>query len=505
MPPRRHNENKTITEEGPPTPIQRRSAKSGRNIVATPAIIAQQADILEKRRRTEERKSALEKRRQKIEKLMKEQREDELADESSDDGEHLRKTVTPANAMFTTLTAESVAPTKKLVQRKTVVPQSHCPVLKSLTNTQEHDALDSYDDGDDDRLPISSGGAYGTESQDEIDNDIHADESDGDVIMHNDAVNSVNASSPDDEIESRDKTTIAIVNRKRSHSATICTVNKKAKTRVPQTNALRVSTSTSKPKNGDYKGDDHKLLVRTEVHYRAMICTIDAFPTKRLIDEFTDNAWTKAVSELGINCPITDDMRKVIQSRASQVRGEIKGNAASLIVANYFVGVRKNGIQERVAMLLNSLTFVFKDLETRSEPFQHPIFQDLLNKQWFNKPNGDGIICKSYYTKPHVPIPTLALMLTTVQSSLEEYNTGNYTQISFSRLAYELKYRQNLVSINAFATQVKANNYVPQVLKRMTKVAFEHAGVPQDENGLVSMLTSNDFEAAKLVVFSDEE
>ncbi|THH05227.1 hypothetical protein EW145_g4954, partial [Phellinidium pouzarii] len=347
--------------------------------------------------------------------------------------------------------------------------------------------------------------AYGTESQDEIDNDIHADESDGDVIVHNDAVNSVNASSPDDEIESRDKTTIAIVNRKRSHSATICTVNKKAKTRVPQTNALRVSTSTSKPKNGDYKGDDHKLLVRTEVHYRAMICTIDAFPTKRLIDEFTDNAWTKAVSELGINRPITDDMRKVIQSRASQVRGEIKGNAASLIVANYFVGVRKNGIQERVAMLLNSLTFVFKDPETRSEPFQHPIFQDLLNKQWFNKPNGDGIICKSYYTKPHVPIPTLALMLTTVQSSLEEYNTGNYTQISFSRLAYELKYRQNLVSINAFATQVKANNYVPQVLKRMTKAAFEHAGVPQDENGLVSMLTSNDFEAAKLVVFSDEE
>ncbi|THH04336.1 hypothetical protein EW145_g5597 [Phellinidium pouzarii] len=448
---------------------------------------------------------------------MKEQHEDELADESSDDGEHLRKTVTPANAMFTTLTAESMAPTKKLVQRKTVVPQSHRPVLKSLTNTQEHDTLDSYNDGDDDCLPISSGGgaffkllyfvpgSYGTESQDEIDNDIHADESDGDVIMHNDAINSMNAGSPDDEIESRDKTTIAIVNCKRSHSATICTVNKKAKMRVPQTNALRVSTSTSKLKNKDYKGDDHKLLVRTEVHYCAMICTIDAFPTKRLIDEFTDNAWTKAVSELGINHPITDDMRKVIQSRASQVRGEIKGNAASLIVANFFVGVRKNGIQERVAMLLNSLTFVFKDPETRSEPFQHPIFQDLLNKQWFNKPNGDGIICKSYYTKPHVPIPTLALMLTMVQSSLEEYNTGNYTQISFSRLAYKLKYRQNLVSINAFATQVKANNYVPQVLKRMTKAAFEHAGVPQDENGLVSMLTSNDFEAAKLVVFSDEE
>lgn len=190
------------------------------------------------------------------------------------------------------------------------------------------------------------------------------------------------------------------------------------------------------------------------------------------------------------------------------MRGEVKTQARSLILSNYFSGINKESeIRDRVKQLLVRLTFTSKVcviynllcfipylIISRTDGLERVSF----SMQFFNSSLtrcGSNlriiqalhiryILCSQifrtrrsllwlrqyvafFYTYQHSQ-----LTINQVQCALEEWETGSHNRILFSTILYEEKYRRILSEIDSLALRTKTTLYVDHVLHRMTRAAL---------------------------------
>ncbi|KAF5377949.1 hypothetical protein D9615_006757 [Tricholomella constricta] len=71
--------------------------------------------------------------------------------------------------------------------------------------------------------------------------------------------------------------------------------------------------------------------------------------------------------------------------------------------------------------------YIYKVLteDSRKGIYQHPIIQMGVSKLWFNNKRDEGVIYSDMFDP--MPVPAIALILTTIECSIDEWTTGTKT------------------------------------------------------------------------------
>ncbi|EPQ50226.1 hypothetical protein GLOTRDRAFT_134140 [Gloeophyllum trabeum ATCC 11539] len=158
---------------------------------------------------------------------------------------------------------------------------------------------------------------------------------------------------------------------------------------------------------------------------------------------------------------------EMIVERGTQLRGEIKFKARPLVKITYSLRAPAN--QEpvlsncnRVSMLLECLAFTYLKPEEQLCIYEHLVIQELINDAWFQNPKDEGVIYSEYFGQ-RMPLPTLALVLTAIENVLDEWRTGEYHDIPFSKETYQEKYDKHLLDLENFQVKTKETRILPTI------------------------------------------
>ncbi|KIJ91432.1 hypothetical protein K443DRAFT_115027, partial [Laccaria amethystina LaAM-08-1] len=118
-------------------------------------------------------------------------------------------------------------------------------------------------------------------------------------------------------------------------------------------------------------------------------------------------------------------------------RSTVKSIACPIVEAAYGLGVDKDKheLQNEIEVLLDQLTYLYKNSEPHQGLLCHPVIQVIINKLWFKNKNDQGAT-HVVFAEIGIPIATLALVIRVVSSILDEWQTGEYCKIQFSANAY---------------------------------------------------------------------
>jgi hypothetical protein len=102
--------------------------------------------------------------------------------------------------------------------------------------------------------------------------------------------------------------------------------------------------------------------------------------------------------------------------------------------------------------------------------FEHPVIQAIVNGAWFRDTNAHGVKYAQYFGS-HLPLPTLALVLTSVtyllldlvisslisfqiEAVLDEWRTGDEKRVVFSEAEYKTKFEGHLRTVKKWGEEI---------------------------------------------------
>ncbi|EPQ49844.1 hypothetical protein GLOTRDRAFT_51519 [Gloeophyllum trabeum ATCC 11539] len=236
--------------------------------------------------------------------------------------------------------------------------------------------------------------------------------------------------------------------------------------------------------------------------YRCKIMTEWPYPNDVEEQGMAMEAWTAACKAKNLHVEFDEDALKLITTRASQVRGELKTKARPLAAYEYNLreGKGQDGVRalrDKVEALLDGSTFVFKDPVGRTGLYQHPIIQALINEMWFANKKDEGIVHSEFFS-PRIPLVTIAMVLTAIQCSLEEWQTGQKTDIPFTETAYSSHFENHLRALEQFHQKTKDLKIMPQIQMKLRRKARAYAKADDEEqSGSREIFEDADVEAAR--------
>ncbi|KAJ6572678.1 hypothetical protein B0H10DRAFT_2444295 [Mycena sp. CBHHK59/15] len=225
---------------------------------------------------------------------------------------------------------------------------------------------------------------------------------------------------------------------------------------------------------------DHQPIVEAAFNH-LKICMTNTMPfplagkrksSRRLqtseFDILLLTSWENACHQLKVgDVDPTDSDLKLIRSRVSQFRSDVKMVARTLVPEAFkFQDVKNltNPTPERVAAVLAAnrqivadvkKTFHYTDPSNTKIPnsmFRHPILQGVLNGAWFGIKENDRT---SYFTgKTMLELVTLALICVAILNAIDEWSTGQQKTIAFEHKTYYPHYQallRNLERWRAFS------------------------------------------------------
>jgi len=283
----------------------------------------------------------------------------------------------------------------------------------------------------------------------------------------------------------------------------------KARRNVPFLDVPMVKTpfdSTNSPRTRNrLKDSDYDIYIGgciedAQAMFRERITNGDAFPDHQTEADFIKAAWNSA-------CPEGDTLNSIIEnvikSGGSQMRGEVKDKARTLVALHYGVEEVVNGpdekrlVRERTEHLLDRQSFIYKDPITRKGVFMHITIQTVINNVWFHNRNADGVILQDDYCKPNMGVSPfmIALVSAAIGCCLDEWATGERKAIQFSAAMYQDKYRAhcNLLS----AIEAKKKGSVRKLCIKIMKDALKHAETNDHRDGEIQ-LDDDELEAAAM-------
>ncbi|KZT21733.1 hypothetical protein NEOLEDRAFT_1072839 [Neolentinus lepideus HHB14362 ss-1] len=216
------------------------------------------------------------------------------------------------------------------------------------------------------------------------------------------------------------------------------------------------------------------LIMLAQHLYRCKVMTEWPYPNDVEEQGMAMEAWTAACKVKNVHMEFDEDILKLITTRASQVRGELKTKSRPLVAYKFGLHESKgpNGVRElrdKVEALLDGSSYIFKVI-ARTGLYQHPIIQALINEMWFANKNDEGVIHGEYFT-PRIPLVTIAMVVTAIQCSLEEWQTGQKTDIQFTETMYASHFENHLRALEQFERKTKDLKIMPKIQKKLLKKA----------------------------------
>ncbi|KAF8498435.1 hypothetical protein JB92DRAFT_3125284 [Gautieria morchelliformis] len=173
------------------------------------------------------------------------------------------------------------------------------------------------------------------------------------------------------------------------------------------------------------------VLKAAQTEFQVRVCTVNAFPSDSESELWAIECWKNGCEQKGQEFALTDVHKKLIMDHHSTIRGRVKDKVA-LKAAVYYgfrhgtddVTIQANKTLAEV--LLQEDGYVYKDVAKSTGIYVHPILQEIINEQWFDSKNADGI----KYSASFHPIPnaSIALVFTVVEFVISRWASGRHVK-----------------------------------------------------------------------------
>ncbi|KAG1742961.1 hypothetical protein EDD22DRAFT_851560 [Suillus occidentalis] len=236
--------------------------------------------------------------------------------------------------------------------------------------------------------------------------------------------------------------------------------------------AVKIQESRGRPKAADYEPSVRTIFGITWALYRGRLCTEGAMPDRMQEVTWAKLAWNEACKRLQSRVAYDAEIIKMITSRSSHFHGEVKSKVWPYITDEYgFETSTRQSVIDHNIMLVHELkkdfSFVYK---TRSPDgnkglYSTKIIQKVVNMMWFRDKKDEGVLYPEFY-KPF-PEVGLALLLTVIESRIDEWSTGSQTNKMFTVDEYQSVLNEHLNNLVDFDEHTKAQGLLPKLLSRL--------------------------------------
>ncbi|KAF7795598.1 hypothetical protein EIP86_006761 [Pleurotus ostreatoroseus] len=225
---------------------------------------------------------------------------------------------------------------------------------------------------------------------------------------------------------------------------------------APYTPFKNVQTG-KKAREADASPSTRALVKHSNLSFRVSIAVNNAFPNATETNNEVGISFTKSCNEAKADRRLlrynkdhvySEFILHIAEQRRSQLRGEVKTKAQALVAHFYKLEGGRVAIAERVKDLITRKTFTFKIPEKRQGMYGHPIFEQIIARQWFAHPDSEGCGRYSREFNP-MPLPLIALVATAVHCALMDWETGacESHKNKFEYDVYQPIYQEHLTSL----------------------------------------------------------
>ncbi|KAG1842555.1 hypothetical protein F4604DRAFT_1545632, partial [Suillus subluteus] len=212
--------------------------------------------------------------------------------------------------------------------------------------------------------------------------------------------------------------------------------------------------------------------------YCGCLCTEGAMPDRMQEVTWAKLAWNRHVRGYRLMWLMTPRLLKwSITSRGSHFCGEVKSKVWPYVADEYGLEMStKQSVIDRNVMLAWELkkdfTFVYKVMyyqtctpDGNKGLYGAKIIQKVVNTMWFRDKKDEGVLYPEFY-KPF-PEVGLALLLTAIESGIDEWSTGAQSNKMFTVDEYQGVLDEHLNNLADFDEHMKAQGLLPKLLSHL--------------------------------------
>ncbi|KAG2145165.1 hypothetical protein DEU56DRAFT_899942 [Suillus clintonianus] len=239
--------------------------------------------------------------------------------------------------------------------------------------------------------------------------------------------------------------------------------------------------SRHRMKASDFDDVSKEILVTAISIFRCMVVTQAPFPDNIAVETtLAKAAWHEACQIKGLNVKLTPAGVKMLLTRTSQVRGELKTKMRSL-TASFFgfrtsnsnTVIRQN--RDLAEYLKVESVFAFKDWESKKGIYKTELLQLGINVMWFANRHDEGVIHHKYFNP--MPVEVIALVLTTIECCIDEWVQGLKEDVKFTSATYGTVYHGHFGSLQRFDERTAPYKLLERIRVNLHDTARFHAGV----------------------------
>ncbi|KAJ6478334.1 hypothetical protein C8R45DRAFT_792777, partial [Mycena sanguinolenta] len=270
--------------------------------------------------------------------------------------------------------------------------------------------------------------------------------------------------------------------------------------RVTQSQRIMNTTGRTRAKDLDDTTKEYAVLAIDT--FRCDVSVKQAFPDSTTESAMVRGAWKEACEDLGVGMVLTPIVAKMIASRGSQLRGELKTKVRPLMDTMY--GFKSGQNKKTIAFnrklakdLKEESTFAFKvsqDIENKKGLYKKPIIQSVFNAMWFANSKDEGPRHPELFSP--IPLRALALVLTAIENNIDERLTGIRTDVPFTANDYRAVYEGHVKSLEQFEVHTQKYKLLEKILKHLHSVGRFHSGAKALNTPSTSTLRKSVLDAA---------
>ncbi|KAG1730813.1 uncharacterized protein EDB91DRAFT_1085285 [Suillus paluster] len=214
--------------------------------------------------------------------------------------------------------------------------------------------------------------------------------------------------------------------------------------------------------------------------YCGHLCMEGAMPDRMQEVTWVKLAWNEACKRLQTCVAYDAEIIKMITSQGSHFHGEVKSKVQPYIADEYgFETSTKQFVIDRSIMLTRELkknfAFVYKTCSADGNKglYGSKIIQKAVNTMWFCDKKDEGVLYPEFY-KPF-PEVGLTLLLTAIESCIDEWSTGAQSNKMFTVDEYQGVLDEHLNNLTDFDEHTKAQGLLPKLLSHLHDSGCVHS------------------------------
>lgn len=257
----------------------------------------------------------------------------------------------------------------------------------------------------------------------------------------------------------------------------------------------------------DFDGLYSSIIHLAVGHYQAILANSTIYPGDIESRNWSGEAWAAACRANGVKIDYDEDTYKLITSRGSNLRSELKTVMRPLVVTEFgFVdektpeAVKSNAILAE-SLLANRKNFTYKDRNKAKGAFEADVIQKGMIKWCYEKKNSLGIKFPFYFVDANTggaSFGIIVAILTAIEACVMEWTTGTRIESKFYKEQYAAVFNSYLELLSRFHEGTKHADIIPRICKKFLKVARRHGNVPNEPvtSTFTQHFTVDDFAAA---------